>query len=208
MALTIGEGTTRAQVLFAHVAPRTMTEGNLQRILSKILQEVVEPNIATGNITEYIAYVEDVDPSVKKRMRNVASIPGQIEFRTQSMVRSVLATKEAHEGLAFRKAGIASTHPPRFLKPTTLIVVIGCRRFLTDTADLLLERKGLLRQRSIDLIKEVADLEPNSPLGKRVRYVHVIIALEAWYRGYIEALGKTATTRSTAELLRHLNEQR
>jgi hypothetical protein len=207
MKYLLGNGKKFAEIIFANVALRTLTEGNVHRIIHKILTQTVRASISEGDINHYIAYVENATPNVQKALCADMLISGQIEYRTHEFVKAVLNEKEEHRKPAYRKAGNVSTHPMQFLTSRTLLIVMGHRRFLTDVVDLALEREGRLKQHSIEIIKEVAELSTTRPSGRRVNYFHVIIADKLWYRGYIEALGKTVPRRTTAELLEHLAEK-
>jgi hypothetical protein len=207
----IGNADVKAKLAFVAVDPRTFSDKNLYLVLRRVIAWE-EERIKEGEITEFVAFVEDAQLPITPRARAVTNefaIDGSIALTTAQIVQEKIKEKLFHQSEAFRKSGKKSTHPPRWLITPTLVLVIGGRRFLMDNVDLYLEREGLLRDDTFDLLKEVATLEASTP-SSAGDYYSVDIAHKSFYRGYVEELGRVSgirpsddgdVTMTTAELL-------
>lgn len=219
MQKRLGDQDVKAQFSFICVDPQQFTEKHLYRVLRSIfLWE--KQRIEEGLITTFIAFVEDKktgSPPQSRAVTRTFDIDGEIATVTKGAVQEVLRVKAYHASPAFRKSGNKSTHPPRFLTKTTLILVIGSRRFLMDNLHLYLEDEGLLRAHTFELLKDVGTLEPAYDNILTEDYLHIDVAHAKFYRGNVEELGRIAQVRtesdqaasavvlSTQELLQKLN---
>lgn len=203
MKYTLGAGEVRAQMMFVNIDPNDITRGSVEKLLSYIFY-IAQPQIEEAFITTYVMYVEVLKQSTVQFKDTTNPISGRIEPRTLDALQKVLALKMKHIADAYRKQGNVSTHPKKFLTPTTLIVIAGSQDFLMDAADLMLEREGILRDDLIRLLKNVARLKPFSG-GTRhnppENFVHLLMAHDDFYSGNIEALGIRASNVFTEEQL-------
>jgi hypothetical protein len=196
----IGTEAVRAQFGFICVAPAELSERRLHGVLRSIFQ-LERGRIDEHLITSFIAYIEAANAGQLRQSRKVTQqfpIDGELNWVRRTDVLSVLEEKKFHASPAFRKAGNKSTHPPKFLTTTTLVLVIGSRRFLMDNFDLYLEQEGQLRENTFELLKDIAELEYAAGRGCE-DYLHIDIAHKHWYRGNLEALGQLVRRRDEPE---------
>lgn len=218
MQKRLGDSDVKAQFGFVCIDPKHFFERTLYSVLRNIcLWE--KQRIEEGVITTFTAFVEapkNGSPSQSRAVTRTFDIDGEIAIISRAAVEEVLRVKAFHASEAFRKSGNKSTHPPKFLTKTMLVLVIGSRRFLMDNLHLYLEDEGLLRPYTFELLKDVGDLEPSRGCADVDDYLHVDVAHAKFYRGNVEELGRIAQVRtsdesavtvfSTEELLQKLND--
>jgi hypothetical protein len=191
----IGDAEVKAKIAFIATDPKKFSEKSLYSTLGNV-SAWEEERIREGEITEFVAFIEDASLPLTPRARSVTNefvIDGTVALTTTDILQGKIKEKLFHQSEAFRQSGQKSTHPPRWLTTPTLVLVIGGTRFLMDNVDLYLEREGLLRDDTFELLKEVATLKPG--VSSRDNYYSVDIAHKSFYRGYVEELGRVSGIR-------------
>lgn len=196
MQRKIGDADVKAKLAFIAVEPNKFTEKDLYTVLRNVIAWE-EERIREGDLTEFTVFLEDSSLPITPRARSITNtftIDGSIGLTTNEILESKIKEKLFHQSEAFRKSGQKSTHPPRWLTTKTLVLVLGDTRFLMNNVDLYLEREGLLREDTFNLMKEVATLKAGSS-SRAENYYSVDVAHKGFYRGYVEELGRVAGIR-------------
>lgn len=212
---TVGSDSIRSQFLFINTNLHNQTHASMQKHLGDAFR-IVRNQIEDGQLTSYTAFFETPFNDTGMLAKSSYIIPGNINWLSVHDVESVLNEKIKHSSPEYRKKGMVSTHPPKFLTPETVVVVMGSIKFLLRNMQLYLEQEGILRDQTFELLIEIACLKV--ACGRRQDdFLHVFIQDKAWYRGNVEALADLASKRyrkeenetapvimSDAQLLKHL----
>lgn len=183
----VGIGSIRSQFQFIHINLNNHSKASMLKLLGNVLR-LASSQIADKTVTMYTAFFEDAFKDVAVSTEHTYVIPGNINWLSVLDVESVLNEKIKHSAPEYRKKGMVSTHPPKFLTPETLVIVIGSTKFLLRNMQLYLEQEGILRDKTFDLLVDIACLEVARG-RKRDDFLHVFIQDETWYQGNVEALG-------------------
>lgn len=183
---TVGTDSVRAQFLFFKANLHNDTRAVLQKRIVDILR-TVRNQIENKDITSFTAFIEiPFNKSGAATAGNYA-IPGNINWLSVENVESVLTEKLKHASPEYRKKGMVSTHPPKFLTLETLVIVMGSTKFLLRNMQLYLEQEGLLRDKTFELLIDIACIDIARG-RKRDDFLHLFIRDKTWYRGNVEAL--------------------
>jgi len=203
----IGTGDVQAHMLFIHANPNQLTNENVAKIFNKIFRST-RALTESGTLEEYVAFLEKSPHLVTYKGHHSDPIKGRIEWMPLQVVQDVLAVKKKHAATAYRNPGHVSTHPPKFLTSKTLIIVMGNRAFLLENLHLYLEDEGILRTKTFELLKVLANLDTIERKGSGFEnFLYLIIKDKEWYSGNVEALGarsSEATFMSDADLISRL----
>lgn len=193
---TLGSDTIRAQFLFFKINVRNHTQASMQKCLGDTFR-IVQNKIDAGQLTSFVAFLENPSHEALTPHKNMYAIPGNINWLSVQNVESVLNEKIKHALPEYRKKGMQSTHPPKFLTLETVVIVMGSTKFLLRNMQLYLEQEGLLRDRTFELLIDIACLEVARG-RRREDFLHLVIQDKTWYRGNLEALGDFASKAALA----------
>lgn len=215
MQRRIGDADVKAKFAFVCIKPEQFTDKNLYELLRIVIRFESE-RISNKEIDDFKVFLESLklpETPIPRTITNQFVIDGEIGLSNVDAVEEKIKEKLFHQMPAFKKAGKKSIHPPRWLTTQTLVFVVGSPRFLMRNVDLYLEREGLLRDHTFDLMIEVGTLGPFK--GGAEDYFSVDVAHKGFYRGYVEELGRLVGFKpkeedlvySTANLKRMLSRE-